>query len=149
MKKFIGLFSTTFLLLIIFPCLTFSQDTEQGLNRSIVLSGDSKTEEIIIKVDEQTLELSLSVKSSVSKGKLSIEIYDPKGEAQGNFSVGTQLNSNKGGDKETGKKEEVVSGRINKLLNDPIRGNWIIKIIPDQAMGKIDITSIHHFKSKK
>lgn len=65
------------------------------------------------------------INSSVSNGKLSIEIYNPNNEKQGNYTVGTQINS------------EMVKGRIQKSFHLIDPGDWKIKIIPSEATGEI------------
>lgn len=112
--------------------VTSSKDsqTKVNLERTIFLENNSKTEEVIINIEEQTQRFELMINSSVSAGKLTIEIYDPNGTKQGNFSVGTQLNSD---------KSEKVNGNIIKSLNEPQTGDWKVKIIPAEATGIIGI----------
>lgn len=147
MKNLKCLFAFSLLSLILFADLTFAQSTNVTLQRTISLPGDSKTEEIIVNVDEKLIYLlELSIKSTVSLGKLSIEIYDPKGEKHGNFTVGNQLNSEntisiKKQEGVTSGKSEIVNGTINKIIREPMIGNWIIKIIPNKARGRINIQS--------
>ena len=134
MKKIISfLFGTLFLVTII-PCLSFGQDTQITLTRSILLNGDSEKEEITIKVEEQVVRLNISIKSSINKGKLILEIYDPNGEKEGYFSIGGQI-------KAVDNKKEIVTGSINKMLQEPTPGNWKIIIIPNKAKGSIKINT--------
>lgn len=93
--------------------------------RNIRLEKDSKSKEIIITIKKKALEFNILINSSVSNGKLTIEIYDPKNEKQGNYTVGTQVNN------------ELVKGRIQKSLHLVDPGDWKIKIIPSEATGEI------------
>lgn len=105
-------------------------DTKVDLQRNISLEKDSKTEEIIIHINKEIKRLHLMINSSVSKGKLIIELYDPNNEIQGNFTIGTQLNSD---------KKEMVNGNIIKSLKEPVPGKWRVKLIPDNVTGTVKI----------
>lgn len=105
-------------------------ETLMDLQRSIILENDSDSKEIMINIAEKTNRFDLLISSAVSKGQLEVEFYSPDNKKQGNFTVGTQLNSI---------KKEMVKGSIRKSLNEPQAGQWIIKIIPTGASGKIEI----------
>ncbi|MGB6035346.1 MAG: hypothetical protein WBG42_03695 [Cryomorphaceae bacterium] len=100
------------------------------MHRTIELENDSKSADITINIKPSELELNLSINTMVSEGKLTIEVYDPSSTKQGNFTVGTQLES---------KKKEIVRGNIRKSLTEPLAGNWKVKIIPSNATGRIEI----------
>lgn len=107
-----------------------SSETKFELQRTIKLEKDSKTEEVIIPIKQKTQKFELMINSSVTIGKLKIELYDPNDIKQGNFTVGTQLNS---------EKKEIVNGHIQKSLKEPLSGNWKVKIIPTDATGSVKI----------
>ncbi len=98
--------------------------------RIIRLEKDSKPKEIIITIKKRAREFNIMISSSVTHGKLSIEIYDPNNEKQGNYTVGTQINN------------EMVKGRIQKSLNLVDPGDWKIKIIPSEATGEILVETV-------
>lgn len=110
-----------------------SSETMIELERTILLEKDSQTEEVIFEIDQKTQRLELLIRSSVSNGKVTIELYDPKETKQGNFTVSTLLNS---------EKQEIVDGRISKLLVEPQAGKWKVKIIPVNATGRIKIHTV-------
>ena len=136
--------TATFFILTLLPFFTCGQNTAMDVSRSIMLSGDSETEEIIILVDQETILLKLNIQSAINKGKLSIEIVDPTGEKQGKFSIGSQIKTTK--NNKENQKEEHVKGNINKIINEPIQGKWIIKLIPDKAEGAVNIQSTQSYK---
>jgi len=111
---------------------TATSETKMDLSRNIRLVNDSKPEEISINIQQKTKWLNLSINSTVSSGKLTIELYDPNNVKQGNFTVETQLNSI---------AKETVSGNFQKSLLNPQVGNWKVKIIPTEASGMIKIQS--------
>jgi hypothetical protein len=96
------------------------------LERNFKLDKDSKTEEIVIDIPPRATKFELKVWSSVSNGKLTIEIYDPNGIKLGNYTVGLQASS-----------EKETSGRINKYFKEPLPGAWKIKIVPVETTGSI------------
>ncbi len=106
--------------------------TEVVLERTILFVNDSDTEELIFEIKQKTLRLDLLIRSSVKKGKVTIEVYDPKGTRQGDFTLGSLLNS---------KKEELVNGDILKSLVEPQSGKWKVKIITEGATGSININT--------
>ncbi len=110
-----------------------SSETKVDLQRNIRLDRDSKPEEVIINIKQKTLKFDMMISSSVTQGKLLIELYDPTNAKDGNFTVGTQLNS---------ENKEMVNGRIQKSLNEPQPGDWKVKIIPSEATGNISITIV-------
>lgn len=105
-------------------------DTRVNLQRKIRMEHDSKPEEVILSIDDEVDSFELIINSSVSAGNLIIEVYDPKGNKQGTFSGGTQLNA---------RKSEQVSGNISKILKDPESGNWKVNIVPTEATGMVII----------
>lgn len=96
------------------------------LERNFKLEKDSKTEEVTVDIPQNSPRFELKVGSSVSSGKLTIEVYDPKGVKLGNYTVGLQANS-----------EKETTGRITKYFKQPLAGAWKIKIIPEQATGQV------------
>lgn len=100
------------------------------LHRAIELENDSKAEDISIDLTGDIKRFMFAITTSISAGKLTIEMYDSKGEKQESIAVGSQLNF---------KKSEIVNGSISKELKEPQPGKWTIKIIPTNATGKIKI----------
>jgi hypothetical protein len=109
------------------------QATEFKFLRSIQLEDCKKNEEIIITIAEHTKEFKLMIETSVSSGKLTVEIYDSNDKRQGNFSVGNQLGF---------ENAEHAQGWINKALTEPEAGDWKVKIIPTNAKGIILINTL-------
>lgn len=135
MKKSIKLFACLSLLMF----LSFSALGQQcdgiTLNRNIQLDGSSDTEEIKVAVTEDIKCLSIAINSTIESGNLTMEIYDPKGAKQGNFSIESQLASN-------AKKKDLVCGQMQKDMKEPMKGNWTVKLIPNKAKGDIAIRTV-------
>lgn len=133
------------ILICLLPLLSFGQDsrvnvradrnseTKVELERTVMLENDSEVEDVLIEINEKTRRLELMIASKVRNGKITIEIYDPKGVKQGAYTVGTLLSS---------EKEETVNGNIRKSLFEPQVGKWKIRIIPIDATGGIQIQTV-------
>ena len=104
--------------------------TDFVLERSIVLNENSKTEEVLVEVQEKTISMKLEIRGRVKAGKLSIQIFNADGDKEGEFSVGNQT--------KTSEREEA-NGRITKAVLEPKPGNWKIKIVPEKVDGIVDI----------
>jgi hypothetical protein len=107
------------------------------LNKEIELTDfDSEKREIKINVAKNTSRVSLNINCQIEVGNLTIEVYNSKGKKQSNFSVeGSSKSKYKKG------KGESAHGQINLNTSSPIEGDWVIKVIPKQAIGKILICS--------
>lgn len=117
--------------------------TTFSLSKTINLKMDSELSETIIQVSERKVGLILKISSWIMDGELTIEVYDPKGERQGNYSIDSQnsLKTRKIEQTGTQTKSQTVTGKISKTVEFPIIGNWVIKIIPKNATGSISIES--------
>jgi hypothetical protein len=124
----------------------FAQETTFDLVRNVnMFTSDSEVKNISLNVQQNTSSLFVEIVSGVQYGSLTIEIYNPKKEKIGEFSVESQLPTSDKVKKEyTQYKDglgEFVSGQIQKYVNSPTSGKWIIKIIPKEAIGNIKISS--------
>ncbi|KAA3618362.1 MAG: hypothetical protein DWP94_14580 [Flavobacterium sp.] len=114
---------------------TFAQDcTSVNTSRDIELDGSSEREEIKLNVDADVKQLHLFINSTISTGFLTVEIYDPKGKKRGYYTVESQTKSN-------AKKKETVCGQLQKQISDPMKGDWVVRLIPKNVKGKISIHS--------
>ena len=127
-------------MLTMFLCIgAFAQSTEFTTTRNLSFKESSKIQNVEIKISENTNGLALSIKCGVRKGTVTIEIYNPEGEKQGEFSV----ESMESDDNESlfSLLKEGVVGQINKRITKPQAGKWIIKFIPNNASGGVEIQS--------
>jgi len=141
MTKSIKLIVTVSLILFIAP-IALAQHKENCSNyntsRSIELDDSSSNEVVKVEVKDNTKHLMIGVNSTISSGSLTMEIFDPKGNKQGNFSVESMMSSNSNAQ---GKNKETVCGQLNKSFQDPMKGSWTIKLKPRKVSGKIHINS--------
>ena len=138
MKKSIQLFACLFLFATLLQAQQQSQHScnAVSLNRTIQFDGSSDQENIVIDVSKNTSKMHVSINSTVKSGYLTVELYDPKGNKKGNFSIESQVNSSQ--------KKEQVCGQMQKHIDDPIKGKWVIKLVPNKVIGDVSIcTSLH------
>lgn len=107
------------------------EKTSFNIHRTIELTKATRSQDIKIEVNEKECRFNLRINSKVMDGKVKVEIYDPKGKKQGNFSVGCQMDSDN--------SKEMVNGMITKAIEKPELGDWKVKIIPTKAVGKVTI----------
>lgn len=127
----------------------WSQDmTSFNTNRVIFFKSDSEEKKLSIEVDDIYTNLKLSINATIQEGVLLIEILDPKGVKHGNFSIACQLGGKKitlGESKSGGlfddNNMETVQGRILRMIKNPMKGNWVVKITPKNARGQVEIIS--------
>lgn len=113
------------------PTVTF---TRVDFVRDITLDNDSKTEDVIVAIEPRTEAIDLMISTTIEAGKLTIELFNPSGVKQGNFTVETQLDV---------KKQERVAGKLQKSLEEPQPGNWKIRIVPTAVKGSVRIQTSH------
>ena len=109
---------------------TLHAQTQVELSRTIVLENDSNEEEVIIPINESDLQLELMISAYLTNGRIDIEIYSPSGKREWNLAVESQTESYEG---------EEVTGTIKKFLADPDRGEWVVKLKPENASGIVRI----------
>ncbi|GAB5399849.1 MAG: hypothetical protein Aureis2KO_14340 [Aureisphaera sp.] len=107
-------------------------------SKSIDLEDSSKNESVKISVSEDLMCLNIGVSSNISSGTLTMEIYNPNGDKQGNYTVASEFNSSSSNG---GKSTETVCGQINKTFKEPMKGDWVVKLKPKKVTGKIQIHS--------
>jgi hypothetical protein len=178
MKKLSIKILVTFYLTLFTTCFVLAQekidyDAEGGLIQFNIFHFEgTEKNDITFSVPKQLKNLNIEIKSYISIGELSIKIFDPTGEEQGNFSVQGQLNSNKslkkneirrstelittkmriekdpwiftkGTFKVMGMGDNVAQASIYRSFKNPMEGNWAIKIICKNAKGLFTIENNH------
>lgn len=102
-------------------------------DRVIKFDNDTKKEEIIINVKEETPVMELSVTGKVSYGKLSVEVFEPNGNRVRKFIVKVKTKSKNPDEK------GMSIGEINKTVKNPELGNWKIELSGIKVTGEINI----------
>jgi hypothetical protein len=61
--------------------------TDLNFSKNIILKPDSEEQKVPVTVSDSCTSVSFSIAGTIQEGELTVEIYDPKGEIQGNFSL--------------------------------------------------------------
>lgn len=128
-----SLFYSVILILMFIPSIVIGQTKQKKFNTEtgIYFNGQSELTEIKIPIVPLT-NLNIIIESHINEGELTIELYDPQGEKQGNFTIGSPTFASK----------ESVRGSISKKVANPSKGEWIVKLIPKNASGALEIQCI-------
>jgi hypothetical protein len=111
---------------------------EISINRSRKLEfvNESKKSEVKITMTDEYNYLGISIRSQFSKGTVMVEIYNPKGEKQGTYTLKTEETVVLGDNTSSG---EEVTGSFDKYFKLPLTGEWVIRAIPTAATGSIQL----------
>lgn len=132
MEKFKSLIYTAILVLVL-PGAVLGQTKQKrfSIQTYVVFSGQSEPAEIKFPIC-QTGNLNITIESHINEGELAIELYDPQGEKQGNFTIGSPTFSSK----------ESVRGSISKKAAGTNKGEWTVKFIPKNVSGAAEIDCV-------
>lgn len=143
------------LFIVLFSTSVYAQK-RSSINHTLrlELNEESQSRDIIINVLDENCNINFDVKGSIRTGKLSFEIYDPEGKKQRSISLNSVDITNdfvESITKETKislSNNESIQGQTRLKLKNPKTGEWIIKIIPENAIGQIDIRAFKTSISK-
>lgn len=113
------------------------------LNENITLSGeDSKIRSVKIIVTNKNA-LFFNIYGDINSGNVLIEILNPNGKKEGELSLEHRTDSTP---KTVTKLSGNTSGSLNKTINSPEIGDWLIKITPEKSNGNINISVAQYIK---
>jgi len=98
-------------------------------DKVIEFVNDTRSEDIIITVQDHTPILDLVIEGTINSGKLNVVLVDPNGNSYGNFTI----------EEEESDQKEVSTSEMIKSFKEPILGDWKVKISTVNASGKIKI----------
>lgn len=122
---------------------SFAQSTEFTTTRNLVFNQSSKTKSVDVKIPKAIEALSIEIRCGIKKGNVTIQIFDPSGVKQGEFSVENTEESEEEQSLLSMMRENVV-GEINKYIKKPVSGTWVIKFLPENATGHVEMRSSQH-----
>lgn len=77
--------------ILFLTCLTSlshgQSKTDLNVSKNIILKPESEEQKVPVTVSDSCTSLSFRIAGTIQEGELTVEIYDPKGEIQGNFSI--------------------------------------------------------------
>jgi hypothetical protein len=149
--------------LVIFTIASFGQNTSNHSASSntkheivlfeINLEENSKFEEAFVNVEKNTKSLFIDINGTLSKGRFKIQMYDPKGNKwKKDIVVDSRYESEVF--ELTNKKyiplpdsirasiqpTIVLVGRLGIAINRPKSGQWKVKVVPEKAIGKVQVS---------
>ena len=121
-----------------------------NLSKAIQMENSSETEEFKVDVSEDVSSIMIGVSSTIKTGKLKVEIYDPNNKKQGHFSVegDERLAGNLGRSENVGNVKEMVCGTLHKEIKSPQKGKWLVRLIPDDVTGDVNINTCQVIESE-
>ena len=124
----------------------FAQDNALILRHSITINEKSLAQTTKVEIAGEVEKLKIEVMCSLEKGEVIIELFDPEGKRQGKFTLGSKTNlGNQTGD--TNKDGMYMEdGKLEKLVTNPVNGDWIIKITPTKASARLSVRSSQVYK---
>ena len=99
---------------------------------------ESTPTEIKIKATEEYNYLGINIRTQLNAGMVNIEIFDPKGNRQGIYTVVADETV------ESGDKTMItntVSGSIAKQFRNPAKREWKVKATPAKAFGNVSVVT--------
>ena len=103
----------------------------------------SEVASIPIEVNKKNT-LFFNINGSISSGNMIIEIFNPNGKKEGELS----LEHRKKSTSQTGVKySDNTSGSLNKTINSPEIGDWLVKITAEKAESNVNISVAQYVKT--
>lgn len=146
MKNSLKITASFLIMIFAFTSFGFGQEEVKiSKQKHLTFEGESKKAEVIIKATSEYNYLKIAINCMLEEGDITMDIIDPNGKKQGTFTIKTDKTTNIGSKTVI---REMVSGSMNKVLSEPIKGDWIIKAIPNSAKGKAQFNITQGFEPK-
>lgn len=121
-----------------------AQNNNLKSSRSVVINPTTTTQVYEIEVVGKVERLKIEVNCSIKSGEIVIDIVAPDGSQQGKFKAGgpyDQANLTK-----EGEDDVVEQGRLEKFVEYPKNGVWIVHVKPIKATGHLNIQTRQIFE---
>ena len=121
----------------------------------VLLNKESKNRDIIMNVSNENREIHLNVSGTITKGRLGLEIQDPKGKVYRSININSEDITDESIESITREtrifslNNESINGVVRLTLDTPMLGDWIIKINPNNSVGRIYIGIIQNINAEK
>lgn len=124
-----------------------AQTNELNLQHSLKLNEKSVEQSIKVDVAGDVESLKIDIRCSLEKGEVIIELYDPEGKRQGKFTLGSKTNIGSQADADGKNDVQREDGKLEKIVSNPVNGNWVIKITPTKTKAQVSIRTYQAYKS--
>jgi len=125
----------------------FGQDNALNLRHSITFNEKSLAQTTKVEVAGEVENLKIEVLCSLEKGEVIIELFDPEGKRQGKFTLGSKTNLGDQTGEANKSSKYMEDGKLEKLVTNPVNGDWLIKITPTKASARLSIRSSQVYKN--
>ncbi|NLR91397.1 hypothetical protein [Flammeovirga agarivorans] len=115
-------------------------NTEEILSKNIIISSQIDNSKPISFTVTSNKTLYLGIRAHVKSGTTLIEIFNPKGNKEGELSLKSQLGSNN-------RESEYTSGAFDKTISTTEVGEWQIKISSQKSNGNVAMSVRQSIKS--
>jgi len=114
-------------------------------SKTITLSKESRQKMVTVKVDPMYNYLRIKTECELTRGNIMIELVDPSGRLQRNFSIeggivkGENIRTDRMG---------AVAGQMQKAFRNPTEGEWSVRISPGEASCSLRVYCIMIFNPR-
>jgi len=124
-----------------------AQDNSLNLHHSLSLNEKSIEQSIKVDVAGDVEKLKIDIRCSLDQGEVIIELYDPEGKRQGKFTLGSKTKTGNTVSADGKADVEREDGKLEKIVTNPVNGNWVIKITPTKTKAQVSIRTTQIYKS--
>jgi hypothetical protein len=147
MKIISGIKTLIIIASLFFAGNAFGQEySKLASEKSISFDNESESTKVEIGVEEKYSYLQFQIHCRLQAGAVKILLLNPKGVEKGEIAVKAENDNISKGKNTT--VLEVVSGEMEKVFRDPLAGDWIVKVMPANAVGEIRIQSVRIYNPK-
>jgi hypothetical protein len=125
--------------------LAAQQDTLHSQTTFIRLNGETQIKEVKMPLRDSLNSVNLVATAMIGSGSIDLEIYDPAGKKQGNFSLACEMDNANSRNKEKltlkdiDESDQKALGNLYRTIKNPLRGAWIAKVKNNGAIGTIQL----------
>jgi len=124
-----------------------AQDNSLNLHHSLSLNEKSVEQNIKVDVAGDVEKLKIDIRCSLDQGEVIVELYDPEGKRQGKFTLGSKTKTSNTASADEKADVEREEGKLEKVVTNPVNGNWVIKITPTKTKAQVSIRTTQIYKS--
>lgn len=125
-----------------FSELAAQQDTLHSGTTFIKLNGETETKEVKMPLRDSLSTVNIIATAMIGSGSIDLEIYDPAGKKQGNFSLACEtdnVSKKKLTLKDIDESDQKALGNLYRTVKNPLKGAWIAKVTNNGAFGTIQL----------
>jgi hypothetical protein len=140
--------SKIFVFLVVMISIQFSTISIYGqdsirpiLVKQLKLNGETSNQEVLMPLRVRFNYVSIKITALVQNGELTVELFDPKGDTYGSFSIAGLISTENKSENQfiSGKIfTSNASGNLLRTIRNPMIGQWKAKVSTKNAVGVIN-----------